>query len=487
MMNMKSFLQFVRCLIGIALLTCLPLQYAAAITVTTPVPPSNDPTNTCTNSDLFDPNTSNSPGIVGTITEQVKTTTTDMAHDLFDTIAKSDTYTTALGGLLTLYIAIYGIFFAFGMAKESVYEFTVRMIKFSVVIVLATDAGSAWQLFFDNVVTLFTTWVDETINAVTSVAIGGATGIQPGAPLGVLDSAINKAFSAKMIVHLFAIATTGMYGFLHAVLAGLALMSLAGSFLLAIWIYLMSMVMRTLLFGLAPIFLAFLLFERTKPIFLGWINQIVSVCLQPIFLFTFLSFFLVLISSAMDSLLTTPVCWTQINDTVRATPFQYFFPRFAIPDPNNPTNWLQYQGDWLFQGADPGLGGPQSSISIFPVDILAILTFYILTQLAGRFSEVAVMVARDIASGASDLLKMQSGIQDFFTPTNKPSSGTSKVADRVGPPTLNNPTGSKEPITNEKVLATTRQAQNLQRDLIGGLKKLQDKLKPPPPPPPPKA
>lgn len=411
-------------------------------------------TETCTDNPAFDPSASGTPGLVSTVVSQVQSTMSSMAQKMFTTIESSGSFQEAVSAVIILYIAIYGIFFTVGMARESVYDFAIRVVKLTLVGLLAT--GGAWSVFDSNVVQLFNTTVDELINEVTSVAVGGASAT-PGPPLAVLDEVINKAFSAKMLVHLAAMAETGMYGIMHAALSGLALMSLAGSFLLAIWIYLMSLVMRTLLFGLAPIFLACMLFNRTKPIFLGWVNQLVSVCLQPIFLFIFLTFFLQLISGTIDQLLAMPVCWTEVSDTMRGTPFQYLLPRFAIPDPSNPTKWIQYDGDWFWDG--PGVLGAILS-AIFPVDILAILTFYILTQVAGRFSEISVTVAKDIASGASNLLSMQSGFSDFFSADGS-SSNASKVADRVGP------TGRQGPVPEEEVAAANQTVQSARRDAAG--------------------
>jgi type IV secretory pathway VirB6-like protein len=415
--------RIVSMLAGLALL-CLPLEtYAQAQPITQPLSSS------CTNNSAFDPDTDPGAGVVTTIVNQVQTTLNTLASTLFTTINSSSSFTDAIGALITLYVGIYGILFAFGMARETTYEFAVRVMKIIVVAFLVN--GGAWQLFYDNVVQLFNTGVNDLITTVTSVAVApGAPSAGP--PASILDEAINKVFSSKMVVQLFTMATTGMYGIVHALLAAFAIYSLVGMLLLAIWIYLMSMILRTLLFGLAPIFLAFLLFDRTKPVFLGWLNQIISVCLQPIFLFTFLSFFLVLINATMDDILITPVCWTQLVDSMRGAPFALLMPRFAIPDLTN-TNWLQYNGQWGPYGPDTPLLNNLSPLApIYPIDIVAILTFLLLTQLGKRFSEAVLLVARDMAAGSVNLMTMQSGLQQFFMPSGSPSTPAS-VSERVGP------------------------------------------------------
>jgi len=448
------------CLIGIIWLWCLPLQDVLAQSMTAPTD------NSCTNDPSFNPE--NSPtGLVTEIANQVQRLLNTLAQDLFVAISGHPNFQYAMAGLLTLYVAIFGILFAFGMVKETVYDFTIRVVKLAIIVILMN--GSAWTYFYDHVVMLFVTATDELINTVTSVIVGASGAPDPGVPLSVLDTALQRALSSKMIVHLFAIATTGMYGIVHAVLMGFALFSFIGSLLLAVWIYLMSLVLRTLLFGLAPIFLACMLFDRTKPLFLGWLNQLVSVCLQPVLLFTFLSFFILLIVGTIDNLLTAPVCWTEIADSKRATPFQYIFPRFAIPDSSGSGGWLKFFGDWTWQGADSPLINSSTPSPIFPVDILGILTFLLLTQLGKRFSEISLLVAKDLAFGSVNLLHMKGGLQDFMTPGEKISS-QANVGERLGP------AGRTSAVTERERSAANRAANEIMGEIKRAGNSLVDRL-----------
>lgn len=396
------------------------------------------PSSVCTDQPQFSTDvpkdgSGNSLGLVSGIAKTVQDILNTISQQMFQKIESDSSFTGAVGAVITLYIAIYGILFALGMVQVTVYDFTVRLVKITLVGLLAS--GNAWSMFNQYVVTFFQTGTDDIINEVTKIAIGGVSGTG-GPPLAVLDQAIAKAISAKMAVHLIATVFTSPYGFVHAILMGIALMSFIGSLLTGIWVYLMSMVLRALLFGIAPIFLACMLFERTKHLFTGWLNQVINACLQPILLFTFLAFFIKLIESTIDNILKIPVCWTEASDAMRGTPFNFHFWRYTVESSSSATGYEPFGGvvGWLGpDGASVGAG------YIFPVDIIAILVFFILAELGSRFNQVVLMIAKDLAAGSTDLSSMKGALGDMFSPSSG-GAGGEKSAD-VGART--NPDGTR--------------------------------------------
>lgn len=361
-------------------------------------------------------------GLVTTIADSVQTVLSNAAENLYRRIVdpSTSTYLDIVQAVLTLYIAIYGILFTFGMTQITISDFVMRMIKIGVVITMFSP--DPWDFFNTWVVNFFNTATDELIAAVTGIAIAGqpmwgcpSSGACPA--LAPLDAAIAKAVSANMAVHLLATLFTGSYGAVHAILMGLALWSFLGSLLTAIWVYLMSMVLRALLFGIAPIFIVCLLFQRTRHLFDGWLNQVVNACLQPILLFTFFAFFVILVTTSIDRILEVPVCWTGVNESMRGSPvgdFEYW--RFAVEDSSTATGWAPYGGAW-------GWTGTPGSSRIFPIDIMAILVFLILAELGKRFNQVVLMIARDLAGASTDLSRMQGSLSEFFGSRSKQETG----------------------------------------------------------------
>jgi type IV secretory pathway VirB6-like protein len=229
-------------------------------------------------------------------------------------------------------------------------------------------------------------------------------------PFYVIDQALTKAVSAKMAVTLMAMFFTPPYGPIFGLLLAMGLSTFIKAILTAAWVYLMSLILKALLFGIAPIFLSFLLFVRTRYLFDGWLNQIVNATLQPILLFTFLAFFVQLISTALDNIMLTPVCWTEWAESLRGSPFAMHYWRFALCTGGAACE--PYGGSWSFTGPQTTQG------PIFPIDILGILVLVMLADLAARFNSIVTSIASDLAGAATNLSTMQGALGDWFKKTN---------------------------------------------------------------------
>lgn len=343
------------------------------------------PDGTCSNDPQFD--IVPQYGIISAIVNNIANILNSIAGSMYLGIVGNSGFINAVRVAVTIYVAVYGMLFTFGMVQITLYDFVIRLIKISILTTLI--APNSWGFFFYTVVNFFNGGTDELISVVTSISVGNAP---TGNPFVTLDWAIAMATSAKMAVTLLAIFGTGPYGFFIGILLVMSLGSFLKSLVQAMWVYLMSLTLKTLLFGLAPIFIACLLFTRTKHIFDGWLNQVVNASLQPILLFAFFSFFSALVHQSIYNLLQRPVCWTEWAESLRGSPFSEHFWRFTDQ------YGAPYGGTWSFTGSQTG--------EIFPIDIISVLILLILAELAGRFNHVVIEVARDLAGAATNLSGM---------------------------------------------------------------------------------
>jgi type IV secretory pathway VirB6-like protein len=378
------------------------------------VPVTDQPDGTCTNSPQYNiPPMAPGAGLISTIVTNIRNILTNVSQLMFVSITVDAGFVDMVRGLLTLYIAVYGILFTFGMVQATMYDFVIRMIKIGIIVALISPG--AWNFFNNTVVVFFNNGTDELINQFSAIAVGGVA-VPPGfPPFAVLDDAVSKAVSAKMAITLMAIFATGPYGAIIGLLLVMALGSFMKSMLNALWVYMMSLVLKTLLFGMAPLFLCCLLFNRTRHLFDGWLNQIVNASLQPVLLFAFFAFFAKLIEACLNNVLAIPVCWTEWAESIRGTPFSQHFWRFASWDADIGT-WMPYGGQWTFTGAEGG--GPA-----FPIDIMTILILLILAELAGRFNHIVIEIAKDIAGAATHLGNFSGGIGEWFSSVGAGAGG----------------------------------------------------------------
>ncbi len=360
---------------------------------------------TCT--DEF-PKSQKSEGILTQIIDYIKQVVEQATQELFDGIITHQSFIQALNAAFALFVTVFGVLFMFGIVPLSLGQAAIRLFKFGVILTIVSPGGFAF--FQDTVIKFFNDGTDELIAGLISIAMGtggGAVSVSASGspqPFVELEGVVEKILSSKMMVSLIGSFLTGPSGLMMGGLLGLGLIAFVHSIIKALRIYCMSLIAKALLFGLAPIFISFLLFERTKNMFMGWVNQVVNFSLQPLFMFAFLAFFIVLIESAADNILGVEWCWTNF-DHMEGTPNSTAMWRPKVDGKKTET-------DWGWQGAISCLQGGGSGCEDFPISVVDLLAFLILAHLAYRFADVVQSIATEIASSTLILDRIRSGLGD---------------------------------------------------------------------------
>lgn len=365
---------------GLALLLCLLPQLAFA---------QGLPAGVCTTDPQY-AITIPAPGS-GMASQIVDYISTALAGWVATTYAGAATYAAPIiAGGVTLYVVIYGIYFALGLVPLNIADITVRLVKLSLVSMIA--AGTSWSMFNSVVVAIFNDGVDYFIGAINSIAIGMVPGLYASAPFAPIDNAITLLLSARMVVTLVGFAFTGPYGAIYTLLVFIGIVLFGRCVLEALWVYMLSLVVRSLLLGLAPLFIPTILFSRTRQLFDGWLNQIINTFFQPIFIFTFFGFFSKIVEASVWRILYVPICWTPMQGYT-GTPLATHFWR--------PTIWEG--GQWVLYGGDWTLTGPSSGTIVFPLNIIEVAIFLVVAMLALRFNTVAINAAKELAGASTSL------------------------------------------------------------------------------------
>lgn len=344
-----------------------------------------------------------------------------ISRSLFDQITLEGTYLTIIRATLSLFVIIYGISFMLGIVQFTYMEFLTRMVKFGLVLVLFSPF--AWNFFYNTVGVFFQNGTNFLIGLSTKLALGSMIGVDPNKPFLLVDYSIATAFSSKMFVTMLAMFYTPPYGFIFGILVLMGLGQFVAALFQAVWIYLMSLIIRAFLFGLAPVFIPFILFSKTRHLFDGWLNQLVNSMLQPVLLFTFFAFFSVLIQSAMNNILQVPVCYLPGADIWSGLPSDSVTPHFSI--------WMN--GSWQHYARSWGPTGPTAFPNAgitFPIQIMDVLVFLILAQLAWRFNGISINIAKEL-SAVSTSFNMPGAFSQMFNPTHQTTRRMLNEGDRA--------------------------------------------------------
>jgi len=349
-------------------------------------------------------------GIISLLVVNIKAILDQVAQTMFTTITSDSGFTETMRALATLYIVFYGMMFAVGMVQITLFDFVIRMVKIGIIVMLASNA--AWSTFNTVVVQFFNDGTDDWINSISS-AVSGVALPTTAPPFYVVDQVLLQLVSAKTAVTLMAMFFTPPYGPIFGLLLVLGMSTLLSAIMTAARVYIMAQILKALLFGLAPIFLSFLLFVRTRYLFEGWLNQVVNATLQPILLFTFLAFFIELIKVALMNIFNTPVCWTEWSESVRGSPFSIHYWRYALCDGGS---CEPFAGKWGFDGPQK-TAAAGTNYPVFPIDIMGILVLVVLADLCARFNQIVIAIASDLAGASVSLGGVPGALRDWFSKT----------------------------------------------------------------------
>ncbi|WEZ85969.1 type IV secretion system protein (plasmid) [Rhizobium sp. 32-5/1] len=179
--------------------------------------------------------------------------------------------------MLVAYVSYYGLQLFLGTARIGVSEIVGRIVRMMIILALV----SSWANFNN----LLYQWINDTPEDVgRAILAASGTGItEPTNGLSQIWRTANQAASA------FA-EQSGYFSILPSMI-GVLIMVGAGVFIaVALAILILAKVMLWVLIGTAPIFIACMLFERTRGYGVGWFNQVLTYALIPLFIYVVASF-----------------------------------------------------------------------------------------------------------------------------------------------------------------------------------------------------
>ncbi len=330
----------------------------------------------------------------GKVTEIIRFVTDTVgaaSRSMYQGIISNNSYSAALNAATALMVVIYGVGFTVGVIQATFSQALLRLFKIGLIYTLVSPNGG-WAFFNLYVVTFFNGGADELIRGVMSIGtnITLSTG---SSTFYVLDRIADLMLSPDMVIAILGSFTNGgPFGLTYGLLMTYAMFGVIKLIIEALRIYAVSFVIRSLLLGLAPIFLVFMLFDKTKQLFTSWVNALVNQSLLPVLYFTFISFFLVLIINAQQSMLgDVELCF---SETTSATGVTNKFSKWVFKTDGAKAPELTSYG---WEGPTSCLTG-KGECKPFPIEMLGLLSFLILVFVANEFSRVVDNIARDISN-----------------------------------------------------------------------------------------
>jgi type IV secretion system protein VirB6 len=215
----------------------------------------------------------------------------------------------------------YGAMFLLGMVKISQTDIVIRVIKIAFVAGLMNDKTFA---FFNDYVFDFVTGFSDAIIANMSGYSLFSSSTSVSNPFMFMNEVFTKIFlSSTFAAQMMALLSMGINGVIYFILLFVCLGIVIIVGFRALAVYLMAYFAIAVLIGIAPLFLTFILFEKTRYLFDNWVKFTFRYMLEPTIMLAGIIILTQLFTIFLDYVIGYSVCWKC------AIPFRIPFP--SIP------------------------------------------------------------------------------------------------------------------------------------------------------------
>lgn len=326
-------------------------------------------------------------------------------------VVTDTTYQILLKLCFTLMFTFYGLYFLLGLSEMTYTELIKKSIKISFIYLMVGEKG--WYYYNMFFVKFFKGGVDYIVFAVASsfddsASLASAFVKNNFYDKSVLFSGVDKnlslIFADKTTFKIWGLFFVSFFGWLYVILIYSGLITYITTVAHALLLYLTAQFFISFLLCFGPVFFVLLVFDRTKSMFDNWVNSLVGLSFQQIFLLTCLSLFNSLVYVILKFVLSYKVAWRPIwvinLPIIGKITLLYFWKATASNNPSAAAN------------AIPGL--------------FQVLLIYLISELMESFMQLMTDLGGSIAGGAVSASGMSADIKKFASGKYNAAAGAVK-------------------------------------------------------------
>ena len=303
-------------------------------------------------------------------------------------------YFSWIKAILNIYVIIIGMQFLLGMAKFNSKELIIRLMK--IIVVAGLINGNSFIFFQETLFPLIIDSLDEIIANISGYTTHHDIEMNHS-PFGFVNNFMTKIlFNKVFYLQVLSTLSMGLISIPFFIMIAYSFLTVFIVVIQSIAIYIMSFLFIGLLIIIGPIFLVFMLFDRTRYLFNNWVAYLIRYCLEPVLVLAGIIILLQLYEIYLDQVLGFSTCWKC------AWPFKIPIIAFnvpGLPDIGTKTaifciNWFI---PWGYEASETGV------ISFY--DIIAILILSTcMTHYLGFITQAADILLRGPGEGSAPSL-----------------------------------------------------------------------------------
>ncbi len=202
-------------------------------------------------------------------------------RQIYNNYSTSKPFWNSVRALFVLYTMFSAIGYILGLIQLSKFDLAIRIAKMAFVVMIFSQ--NSWEIFSTHFFALFIQGVNQLIADFSGY-------LEADYSFAFLDATVGVLLAGDTWLRLLALFLAGPVGWLIFCLIIWGSISFFICILEAMLMYFMMIISTSFLLALSPLFLTFILFQRTKQLFDGWIKLLLNFSIQPIILFAALAF-----------------------------------------------------------------------------------------------------------------------------------------------------------------------------------------------------
>ncbi len=310
-------------------------------------------------------------------------------RQIYNNYSKSKPFWNGVRALFVLYIAFSAIGYVLGLIQLSKSDLSIRILKIAFIIMIFSS--NSWEFFSTHFFALFTQGVDQLITAFSGY-------LEADNSFRFLDPTVGVLLAGDTWLRFLSLFFAGPIGWLVFLMIMWGSFSFFACILEAMLMYFMMIISTSFLLSLSPVFFTFILFQRTRQLFDGWIKLLLNFSIQPIILFAALAF----LNQALLSILYTVTNFTACPKCIGE--FKVFDEEgsiclFEVLLPGGFSNDLSFT-----ERIRENEKGNNLDFFGLPFSITAVLLYLIIANAMRGFARVAESIALSISGTLSNMI-----------------------------------------------------------------------------------
>lgn len=318
--------------------------------------------------------------------DEIKTAVDTTSERIFKGITCSDggsswqcsTYVQIITAMLYLYIIIWGMMYLFGLIRTDKLDFVIRIAKIGTLTVLIQPGSFEF----------FNTYLFQGFSTMADTIIANATGAPIDNPFRFLNQNMNVLLLDETTYYkIMGMMVQGLMGLVIFFLILYGTVSFIVAFFQSFLVYMISFIGLGIGMAVGPIYLAFILFDKTKYLFTAWFRLMVRFAIQPVLLLIGLIILNGMLATILDSMFNYYVCYKC------AIPIT-----FAIPGYPQVGTTTLFCISWFTAWGDDNVDSPAThGVMSIPLAIIFCMVTTIMEIYTGKISG---QVCKAITGGA---------------------------------------------------------------------------------------